>query len=52
MLILFTSLSSSLYCVKSQRIAPILGDMADFFAYRVIMRITAPLLLMIDLGEV
>ena len=39
-----SSLSSSLYCVKSQRVAPILGDMADFFAYRVIMHVTASLL--------
>ena len=35
-----SSLSSSLYCVKSQRVAPILGDMADFFACRVIMHET------------
>lgn len=40
----FSSLSSSLYSVKSQRVAPILGDMADFFAYRVIMHVTASLL--------
>lgn len=32
----FSSLSSSLYSVKSQRVAPILEDMADFFAYMVI----------------
>lgn len=40
----FSSLSSSLYCVKSQRVVPILEDMADFFAYRVIMHETASLL--------
>ena len=32
-----SSLSSNLYCVYSQSVAPILGDMADFFAYRVIV---------------
>ena len=32
----FSSLSSSLYCVYSQRVAPILEDMADFFVYMVI----------------
>ena len=46
----FSSLSSSLYSVKSQRVAPILGDMADFFAYRVIMHETASLLLKTDYG--
>ena len=39
----FSSLSSSLYCVKSQRVAPILEDMADFFVCRVIMHETASL---------
>ena len=39
----FSSLSSSLYCVKSQRVVPILGDMADFFVCRVIMHETASL---------
>lgn len=33
----FSSLSSSLYSVKSQRVAPILEDMADSFACRVIV---------------
>ena len=32
-----SSLSSSLYCAKSQGVAPILEDMADFFARRVIV---------------
>lgn len=32
-----SSLSSSLYSVKNQRVAPILEDMADFFACRVIV---------------
>ena len=40
----FSSLSSSLYCGRCQRVAPILGDMADFFVYRVIMHVTASLL--------
>ena len=39
----FSSLSSSLYCVHSQSVAPILGDMADFFACRVIMYVTVSL---------
>ena len=40
----FSSLSSSLYCVHSQSVAPILEDMADFFACRVIMHVIASLL--------
>ena len=39
----FRSLSSSLYCARCQRVAPILGNMADFFAYRVIICITTSL---------
>ena len=39
----FSSLSSSLYCVHSQSVAPILEDMADFFVYRVLMHVTASL---------
>lgn len=46
----FSSLSSSLYSVKSQRVAPILGDMVDFFTCRAIVCVAALLLLMIDYG--
>ena len=46
----FSSLSSSLYCVYSQSVAPILEDMVDFFTCRAIVCVAALLLLMIDYG--
>ena len=46
----FSSLFSSLYSVKSQRVAPILGDMVDFFTCRAMVCVAALLLLMIDYG--
>ena len=47
----FSSLSSSLYRVRCHRVAPILEDMADFFAYRVIMHVTASLPFGVELNS-